>query len=449
MELGKLSSMNSLSVGIALVGLGHVGRATCQLFEERRRRMEAILGAKIRLLWLIDRHPRNKTTKLRISSQTQVARDFGPMLKDNRVNIVVELIGGLEDARRLILEALANSKDVITANKLLLATCWEEIHQASREHNRAIYYEASVASAIPIIRSIREGLASSKIMALQGILNGTTNFILTRMIHEGLSYGEALKKAQALGLAEAKPTLDIEGIDTAHKLSILASLISGSWVAPRLAHIEGISGLNTADILFAQQHLGRTCRLLGLFRREDNGQLDFRVHPCLIPTKHPFATVHDEYNAIWLKTDRAGDLYFQGKGAGALPAANAVLSDLADAAKRLLDSRPATNAASSEQRPKVKPMDEVSSSYYLRLDAKDRPGVLAKIAKVMARAEISIAQVHQGPVRALTPKPGRATIILVTHRAKERAMRQALTRFKGLGSDVQIASRLRFEGDVR
>lgn len=435
-------------IGIALAGLGNVGQAVVTLLKERRSSLEASLGTQLRLLWIIDRHPDKKISRLKLPTSVLTSNNMKTALSDDRVDIVIELIGGEDAALNLAMGALRRSKHLITANKLLLAAHWEQLHSAGAAGGARLYYEAAVASAIPIIRTIREGLASSKITSLQGILNGTTNFILTRMIHDQSNYASALRQAQSRGIAEADPRLDVQGFDTAHKLSILASLITGVWTPPKLAYVEGIEGLETADILFAQQRLNCTCRLLGLLRQETGGHMDFRVHPALIDIKHPFATVHDEYNAIWLETDRAGDLYFQGRGAGAFPAANAVISDLVDAAKRVLEPRPAPPPKGVPRTPSIKPIEETACRYFVRVSAKDQPGILAKITRVMGDHQISIAQVYQGPLMGIPSRSGEAAVILVTHKTQERQMRQALRRLSGFGPKIRVASTLRFEGHV-
>ncbi|MBI2069197.1 MAG: homoserine dehydrogenase [Elusimicrobia bacterium] len=326
------------SLGLALVGLGHVGRGFCQLLIKQKTALERRLGVELRFLWVCDRHPDKKIKNLRLPSETRVTRNIKPLLGDPRVDIVIELMGGLTQARRLTLEALRSGRHVITANKLMLATCWPELLGAARRNNAHLFFEAAVASGIPIIRSIREGLVASRIHRIEGILNGTTNYILTRMMRDAMPYKEALTQAQRLGFAEADPSLDTSGADTAHKLSILASLASGSWVSPATVYREGIERLNLTDILFAQNRLSLVPRLLGIAEINTGARVSARVHPCLIPITDPMATVDDEYNAIAVSTDAAGTIYFQGKGAGALPAASSVLSDLVDLGQLILSS---------------------------------------------------------------------------------------------------------------
>lgn len=420
--------MKVIQVGLA--GLGHVGSAAVRLFHQNKENFSGRLDCEIRLKWVCDRHPEKKLKGLPLSPETKITRDFKDLLRDPGLDLVVELIGGLKDARTLVLGALRSGKHVITANKQLLSHDWEEIFKAAAEKNRRVYFEASVAGGIPIVETIQQELAANRISSLTGILNGTTNYILTEMIHRRIPFSQALKEAQKAGLAERNPFLDLSGTDTVHKLSVLASLLTDRWVAPRKIYREGIEEIALEDVLFINENLKHTVRLLGIFRR-DSKSLEARVHPTLVPLDHPLASVHGEYNAILLEASAAKDLLFYGKGAGPEPAASAVLGDLFTLCQEIAGSRrfiPYIHPKNSRSRPlRLLPMEETKNRYYLRLLAKDVPGVLAKVTGALAGGGISISQIYQN-----LPKDSldRVPIVIVTHEARESRMKRALGRIK-------------------
>lgn len=417
-------------IQIGLVGLGNVGSAAVSLFHQNQENFSKRLDCDIRLKWVCDRHPDKKLKRLSLSPETKITRDFHDLIQDPGLDLVIELIGGLKEAKTLVLGALRSGKHVITANKQLLSHDWEEIFATAAEKNRRVYFEASVAGGIPIIQTIQQELTANRIGKLTGILNGTTNYILTEMIHRRIPFSEALKQAQKIGLAERNPFLDLSGTDTVHKLSVLASLLTDRWIPPQKIYREGIEEIALEDILFINENLKHTVRLLGIFRM-DSKNLEARVHPALVPLDHPLASVHGEYNAILLDASAAKDLLFYGKGAGPEPASSAVLGDLFTLCQEIAGSRrfiPYIHPKNSDSKPlRLLPMEETQNRYYLRLNAKDVPGVLAHATGALARCGISISQIYQNlPKDRLNQVP----IVIVTHAARESRMRQALGRIK-------------------
>jgi homoserine dehydrogenase len=360
--------------------------------------------------------------------------DWKSVVTDPAVEIVAELAGGTTVAREMILAALRLGKPVVTANKALLSAHGEELFAAAKQYGANLYYEASVAGGIPIIKALREGFIGNRILRLYGIVNGTCNYILTRMKLEGAGFADVLAEAQRLGYAEAEPSLDIDGHDSMHKIGILASLAHGFWVNPREIHVEGIRGISKLDIQFAGL-LGYTIKLLGVVkkasppagrrRRGANGtQIQVAVHPALIPNNHVLASVNHAFNAVFVRGDVVGDTLFYGRGAGQDPTASAVLSDLADAA---LDLKYKTHSrippfVPHEREGAALPMAEAISRYYVRLSVVDRPGVLAQISAILGRARIGISSVMQPEGHEGESVP----LILMIHDAPNAAMARAL-----------------------
>lgn len=449
--------MSTIRVG--LVGLGHVGRAVARLFDRNAASFSRRLGVGVRLAWVCDRHPAAKLRGIALKDRPRVTRRFEAVLADPAVEVVIELIGGRREARRLVLGALAAGKRVITANKQLLAHEWQAVFAAAARHRTAVAFEASVAGAVPVLQALRTGLAANDISHLTGILNGTTNFILSRMDERGWDFARALREAQACGMAERDPAQDLDGTDTVHKIAILASLLAGAWVRPESVYREGITAVGPEDLAFARRQLGRTVRLLGILdldRSRRPLRLEARVHPALVPLDHPLAAVHGGYNAVMVQASAARDLLFYGLGAGPEPAASAVLSDLFATVQDLAAGAARPDAAAGG-RVELRPAGAVASEFYLRLQARDRPGVLARVSGALARQGISIASIHQeaggrGPVsgvRARAPHPApRAPsgvpIFITTHPAAWSAMRRALHAIRGLGAVDRKATCLRF-----
>ena len=361
--------------------------------------------------------------------------DASQVLDDPEVQIVIELVGGLEPARTFILKALASGKHVVTANKALLAHHGAEIFAEARRNRVMLGFEAAVAGGIPLIRAVKEGLPANRILSAFGIVNGTCNYILSKMTDEGRDFTEVLKEAQAKGYAEADPALDIEGLDSAHKLQILASLAFRTTVDLKDIYTEGISGVAGEDVVNAGE-LGYRIKLLAIAKASD-GSLEARVHPTMIPADSPMAAVSGVFNAVFITGDNVGNLMFYGRGAGQLPTASAIWSDTLDIARRVAHGIPALDVdlPSVSERPlPLRPMDEIRSAYYLRVMAMDRPGVLAQVAGILGRHDISLVSVLQ---------KGRAhgeavPVVMMTHDARERDMRTALA---GIDKLPVVASR--------
>jgi homoserine dehydrogenase len=362
-----------------------------------------------------------KARRLRLPRSIKRSRETWPALADPDVDVVVELLGGVGDARALVLGALAAGKQVVTANKHLLSRHWDEVFAAAARGRSRVYFEAAVAGGIPILQALRTGLAANRIRSVSGILNGTTNFILSKMVRDGCSMPEALAEAQRLGMAERDPRLDLSGADTAHKVSILASLIAGRWVRPDRVACQGIEGVEAEDIRFALDKLGRTPRLLGTARFDwSRGRTGVEVHvqPTLVPLQHPLAAVQGGYNAVLVEASSAEDLMFYGKGAGPGPASSAVLSDILALCGELQ-----AGGAPAQPRRSAGPLSfdpESEAPHYLRLMVRDVPGALARIAGILGRTGISIAQIHQAGERQ---RSGDAVpVMIVTHSTSRRRM---------------------------
>jgi homoserine dehydrogenase len=409
--------MNEVKVGV--IGFGTVGAGVVCLLLENAALIERRLGFPLKL---------EKVADLDITSDRGVeipssllTTDAEEILASPDISLVVELIGGLEPARTFTLRALAAGKGVVTANKALLAHHWWEICGAAQEGSGKLGFEASVGGGIPVIRALREGLAANRIESVHGIINGTCNYILTRMSREGLEFGAVLREAQEKGYAEADPTLDIEGGDAAHKLAILASLAFDTCVPLEKIYTEGISGITPVDIAIAGE-LGYAVKLLAV-AKSSGDRVEARVHPTMIPRSHLLADVGDVFNAIYLRGDAVGPTLFYGLGAGRLPTASAVVSDLVEMARGLrTGSGPSPLVINLAEEKEVVPMDEVECPCYIRFMSPDRPGILAAISGILAAHSISIASVIQRGRKAGSSVP----IVMMTHSAKEASVRKAL-----------------------
>jgi homoserine dehydrogenase len=371
--------------------------------------------------------------------------DAMALAKDAEIDVVIELIGGYGFAKEFVLEAIRQGKHVVTANKALLAIHGNEIFAAAQAKGVMVAYEAAVAGGIPIIKALREGLTANKIEWIAGIINGTTNFILSEMRDKGLAFSEVLKEAQRLGYAEADPTFDIEGIDAAHKATIMASIAFGIPLQFDRAHIEGISSLQAKDIRYAEQ-LGYRIKLLGITKQHANG-VELRVHPTLISSKKLIANVEGAMNAVWVKGDAVGHTMYYGKGAGAEPTASAVIADLVDVARTLaIDSGhrvPDLGFQSAEiVMRSVVPIDEIESGYYLRLRVRDQPGVLADITRALADGGISIDAFFQ---REPDEGADETDVVLIAHRCIEKKMRDAIRKIEALKTVLSEVVVLRLE----
>ncbi len=422
-------------IRVGLIGLGTVGSGVVRVLRTNEELIRRRLGVPLRLVKAADRDPaRGRALALPAAQLTTNAEE---LIADPTIDIVVELIGGYDPAERYLTEAMNRGKCVVTANKALLATAGERLFAAAVRGGVDLAFEASVGGGIPIIRALKEGLAGNRIEAIYGIINGTSNYILTKMTESGTGFAEALAQAQAAGYAEADPTFDVEGIDSAHKLAILATLAFGTPIDVKEIYTEGIRGLDPTDIASARE-LGYRVKLLAIAKSTD-GALELRVHPTMVPVDELIAKVEGADNAIFVVGDAVGETLFYGKGAGQLPTASAVVGDLIDIGRNLLRGTagrlPPTGYRAEERRPlPVRPMAEIDSLYYLRFLAFDRPGVLSKIAGVLGRHEISLASVIQQSRSQGAAVP----LIMMTHRAKERQVRQALAE---IDTSAEVAGR--------
>jgi len=415
-------------IRIGLLGCGTVGTGVVKLLRANAAAFERRLGAPLELAAVADRSLKPNPS-LGISSKL-ITRDSAAMVSRADLDIIVELFGGERPARDLILKALATGKDVVTANKALLAAHGEEIFHAADKAGRAVGFEASVGGGIPIIRTLREALAGDRQRAVYGIVNGTCNYILTTMSERGVEFAEVLSEAQKIGLAEADPSLDIDGHDAAHKLCLLAALAFGVMIKPSQVYTEGIGSITQQDIAYARE-LGFTIKLLAIAKDEDDG-IEARVQPTMIPKKHLLAEVGGAFNAIYIHGEALGSTMYFGRGAGEMPTATAVMADIVEIARNRIAapdgarSHPLGLPIDEVKRGRVKPMDDVVCEYYLRFMAPDKPGVLGVIASVLGRHGISIASVIQQERNSEVTVP----VIMRTHEARERNLKRALAQIR-------------------
>ncbi|MDF3057478.1 MAG: homoserine dehydrogenase [Rariglobus sp.] len=419
--------MSTSTINIGICGLGTVGQGVWKHIESNRAALESRLGVTLNLARASVRDLTKKRS-VRIAA-SKFTTDPLSIATDPSIHIVCELIGGVTLAREVTLAALKAGKTVVSANKALLCKHGPELFAAARKHGGHFFFEASVAGGIPIIKALREGLVANRFKLIYGILNGTCNYILTRMEREGLSYQAILAEAKVLGYAEADESLDVEGWDTAHKASILAFLAHGTWVPVEKMLVEGITQITQADLAFAREN-GYAIKLLAVITREiDTGEVFVRVHPTLVPKTKVLANVNEVYNGISVTGDVVGETVYIGRGAGQDPTASAVISDIVDGV--ILLNRGNTHLPElAETRASLTPLQSITGRYYLRLEVKDEPGVLAKISGATAKLHVSIASVLQRP----SDMPGAASLILTTHKSNEKAIRATITRLRRLSS---------------
>ena len=414
--------MEKIKVG--LIGFGTVGSGVVKILQKNSKLIEKRMGAKIVLKRIADIDVKtDRGVKLRAGILTTKADD---VIKDPEINIVMELIGGIEPAKTFILKAIQNGKHIITANKALLALHGDEIFRAAHRSGVDVNFEASVGGGIPLIRSIKEGLVANRIHSIFGILNGTSNYILSKMTDEGRSFKEVLKEAQEKGYAEADPTYDIEGIDAAHKLVILIRLAFGTSIQFKEIFIGGISEITPLDIQFGRE-FGYRIKLLAI-TKTDQGKIEARVHPTLIPEGHLLSTVEGVFNAIYIKGDAIGPTLFYGQGAGQMPTGSAVVSDLVELGRNLLVQTQGRRVPllsyqeSAIEKIPLKKMGDVVMRFYMRFSALDRPGVLSRISGILGKNGISIASVIQKGRQV----NGAVPVVMMTHEAKEENLHRAL-----------------------
>jgi homoserine dehydrogenase len=426
----------SKTVRVGVLGCGNVGAALVTLIAQQHDVIETRTGLSLQVTRVAVRNlSRERPVEL---GEGILTRDAAAVVADPEIDLVVELIGGIEPARELITAALRSGKPVVTGNKELLANVGPELFAVADEHGVDLLFEAAVAGGIPVIRALRESLRGEPVSRVMGIINGTTNFILTKMATEGADYGVALAEAQALGYAERDPTADVEGFDAGAKAAIMATIAFGSRVVAGDVYHEGISGITAHDITMAKR-LGYVVKLLGIAELDwPTGEIAVRVHPAMVPTSHPLANVNGSYNAVFVEGDAVGQLMFYGRGAGGAPTASAVLGDLIDAAENL--TRGTSASLGTFQRARIRPIDETSAEYLLSLEVADQPGVLHAVTGVFARHGVSIRAAEQegaGPS---------ARLVFITHEAKEAAVQATVRELRDLDVVRQVGSILRVIG---
>jgi homoserine dehydrogenase len=418
--------MKNKCINVGLIGYGLVGKGVVRILEENKKIAFRKIGKPIRVKSICDLMP--------IDKPELYVKNFMDIIKDPEIDLIVELIGGYEPARTIIIESLKAGKNVVTANKAVLAKYWDQIFTTAQECQKSIYYEASVGGVIPVVQGLSEGLACEEILEIKGILNGATNFILSQMTKCGTTYEAALTSAQEAGFAEADPSLDVGGMDTANKLAILSCLAWGGWIKIKDISIEGIANLDIEDVLITQK-LGYDIKLIGSAQKTRDG-IDLSVQPCLVRHDHAFATVENEYNAIMITGKNASDVLFYGKGAGQQPAASAVVSDIINLSKFIV-----TNTAGIvpdvvyDKRKKIKVLAQGKSKarYYLRFAVTDKPAVLSKISWILGKYKVSIANLTQLDVN----DKGYARIVIITHETCRENLKKALKRINATKSIVK------------
>ncbi|GAA2289013.1 homoserine dehydrogenase [Nonomuraea roseoviolacea subsp. roseoviolacea] len=423
---------------VALLGCGVVGSQVIRLLDEQDGDLAARVGAPLELAGVaVRRLGRKRDVDV---APELLTTDAEALVTRDDIDIVVEVIGGIEPARSLIVAALNRGKSVVTANKALLAEDGATLHEAARAGNGDLYFEASVAGAIPLLRPLRESLAGDRVQRVLGIVNGTTNYILDKMDSTGASFTDALEEAQTLGYAEADPTADVEGFDAAAKAAILAGLAFHSRVTAADVHREGITEITATDVASAKA-MGYVIKLLAICARSDDGRsVGVRVHPAMIPRTHPLAGVREAYNAVFVEAESAGQLMFYGKGAGGAPTASAVLGDLVAVARnRLAGTRGPEESTYASLR--VHPMGETVTRCHVALDVADKPGVLARVAELFAAHDVSIQTVRQ------EGHGDDAQLVIVTHRATDAALTATMKALRDLDIVRAVASVMRVEGD--
>ena len=434
---------NKINVGI--IGFGTIGAGTAKILINNAEIIKRRLGAPVVLKRIADLDiKKDRGIKLEKGVLIEKAEDI---LNDPAIDIVIELIGGYEPAKKFILKAIENGKNVVTANKALLAVHGEEIYKAAAAKGVDISFEGSVGGGIPIIRVLKEGLAANNILSIYGIINGTSNYILSKMTNEGKAFLDVLSEAQRLGYAEADPTFDIEGIDSAHKLAVLTTLAFGTPVKFDNIYTEGITKVTPLDIEYAKE-FGYKIKLLAISKM-DNGEIEVRVHPTMVPNEYLISTVEGVFNAIYISGDAVGDTMFYGRGAGDMPTGSAVVSDIIEIARDIINNSkgrvPSAAFQLNERKAlKIKKMDEIVCPFYLRFMAMDNPGVLSKISGVLGEHNISIASMIQKGRK----EGGAVSVVMMTHVAKEKDVQDALSEIDKMSFVSAKTAFIRVEGEV-
>lgn len=426
--------MENRKIGVALLGLGTVGLGTYKVLKAQQEEMQYKIGAELELRRILVRNKAKAAAK--IDRPELITDNFEEILRDEEIQIVIELIGGIEPARTYIEAALSAGKHVVTANKDLIAADHGRLLDLAKQHRCDLMFEAAVAGAIPVITPLKQSLAANHLSEVMGIVNGTTNFILTKMAQEGMEFSEALSLATELGYAEADPTADVEGLDAGRKVAIMASIAFNSRVSFEDVTTEGITKISAQDIRYAKE-MGCTIKLIGM-AHSDGASIEAYVAPMLIPCGHPLAAVNDSYNAVFVRGDAVDDAMFQGRGAGELPTASAVVGDVFEVARNILHDCCSRISCTCYKHLPVIPMDDVYSRYFLRVEVEDRIGVLAELADVFARHRVSVEQIIQ------KQKTGESTeIVVITDKVREGDFKKAVQCVADKSGTREIKSTIR------
>ena len=426
-------------IGIGLLGVGTVGSGVVKILRDNASQIAQRVGKRVEIKRILE----NNESKLRSLGLTEQGTNrYEDLLEDPSIQIIVELLGGIEPARTYLLEALGRGKHVVTANKDVVATYGKELFAAADATKSDFYFEASVGGGIPVIRVLKESLAANQIQAVIGIVNGTTNYILTRMGEEGIEFDAALCAAKDAGYAEADPSADIEGFDAARKIAILASIAFNTRITPNDVFIEGITRITPRDISYAQE-LGYVIKLLAIAREQD--EVEVRVHPALVPENHPLAAVQGVFNAIYVQGNAVGETMFYGQGAGQMATASAVVGDVMEIARNIETGSTGRFSCTCFYTKKLRPWGQFHSKYYIRLVVKDQPGALASIAGVFGNNRVSLGSVIQKRTLNMAGI-SMAELVLITHDVMEQDIQDALTVIKGLSIVSSVENVIRVEG---
>ena len=420
--------------GVAILGLGVVGGGVYKILTEKREFFKKTQGLDITVELVLEK---NKERALSLgATEEQVASSIEEVVTNPNVDVVVEVIGGIEPSKTFVLKALKSGKTVVTSNKELFAKHWPELEEAAKKNNAGLFFEASCVGGVPIIRTLIVGMQANDIQSIKGIINGTTNYILTKMTYEGSSYEEALKEAQKLGYAEFNPTADVEGFDATYKISILSSLAFNTKVTIDKVYREGITNVDKVDIAYGKE-MGYTLKLLAIGKKTDAG-IEVRVHPTFIKTENPLASVNDSFNAVHLVGDSVGEIMLYGRGAGDLPTGSAIVSDVIFSLKH--SDYYYTPFKNDNNVKGGKFVNDFTSQYYIRLSVKDQSGVLAKVSSAIAKNGVSIKEVKQTSLNG-----EKAEIVIITHETKESAMKKTLDKFASLEEVYSVDGFVRIE----
>ena len=421
--------------GVAILGLGVVGGGTYQILTDKKEYFKKTQGVDVTVECVLEKN-RERAISLGIE-EDKIASNIEEVVTNPNVDIVVEVIGGIEPAKTFVMKALMSGKTVVTSNKELFAKYWPELEAEAKKMNAGLFFEASCVGGVPIIRTLQDGMQANDIRSIKGIINGTTNYILTKMTYEGSTYEEALKEAQRLGYAEFNPTADVEGFDATYKLSILSSLAFNRKVCIENVYREGITNVSKEDIAHGKE-LGYTLKLLGIGKNTEKG-IEVRVHPTFVKNDNPLASVNDSFNAVYLDGDSVGEVMLYGRGAGALPTGSAIVSDVIFAIKHS-EYFYANFDNSTNGNKAVKFVDDFTSQYYIRLSVQDKAGVLAKISGAFSKSCVSIKEVKQ-----VSCDDKKAQIIIITHLCKESLVKKTLNKLENLDEVFAVDGMIRIE----